>query len=228
MNYKVGLFCIILTEQIVTINLSSLLNDSTVTTSQTSKKSQDQKHVATQAAKNNNRVNRPGSINLSNLLSPNTATLPQGGSKAHADVINSIIIFDGDYQKALNILWDENNTKIYDDYLESIRHFFMDYYLIHINPVQVVAQKHNVMNLAGLENVSSGGVAQTNDQQTTTNLSSLLNQKAPINLSSTTDTAQETNSANINEPQATTTAQNKKVLKKKKKQLINLASLLHQ
>jgi hypothetical protein len=172
MKYQVGLICIMITFKIATIDLSGLLSDSNQVVT-TTHQAQSQPSLSTQEPAQ--RSTSDSSVTTTESQT-NQAQQNVGTPKMSPINLSGLSIFsDPDYQKAMNILNNQQNSRIYDDYLESIRRYFIDYYLVHVQPLKKIVKKPKVINLSALETLSSSTVVQKKSQRLPeANLSSLV------------------------------------------------------
>jgi len=177
MKYQLCLLCIAITGQISPINLSGLLtdNDQVRVVSQKQNKS-----TSTFNSKYVNQIPSQ-SVNLNSLVASNnndstdnvTPISKHKKRSMSVDMVNSLVTTDPEYQDAINVLYDQNNAKIYDDYLESISHSFMNYYLAHIKAVKTALKKPKIIDVAGLKSLSVHVTPKQDSLLAHTNLNSL-------------------------------------------------------
>ncbi len=126
MRYIVYLFFIALSQKVLSVGQSNPVVGNNATTIS----SQKQKQSGTVA----NSKDLKGLKSSSN----NLASGSKNKKRKNQDRINLLIFMDPDYQDAIDILYDQNNARIYDDYLRSISRSFINYYLANINTLEVV------------------------------------------------------------------------------------------
>jgi hypothetical protein len=120
MKYIVYLFFIALSQQVLSVGSS----DTKAGSNSITINSQKQKQSSTLADSKGVKDLKPSSNNL--------ASDSKNKKRKNKDRINLLIFMDSDYQEAIDVLYDQNNARIYDDYLRNISRSFINYYLAHL------------------------------------------------------------------------------------------------